>query len=272
MSRPTWPNHIALMGKAGLDVQEYPYYNAANHGVLFDEMLQTLSGLGPEDVVLLHGCCHNPSGADLTPEQWQAIASLAGERGFMPMVDFAYQGLGQGLEPDATGVRTLVAALPELIIAYSCSKNFGLYRDRIGALQLVTASPAAAEAALSHMKQNARRLYSVPPAHGAVVVATILGDAELRQDWEQELQGMCARINELRALFAATMQAKGAPRDFGFIRQEKGMFSFLGLEKAQVLRLRNEYSIYFVDNSRINVAGISPANVDYLTDSILAVL
>jgi len=272
LSRPSWPNHIPLLGKAGLTVNEYPYYDYDSHGVLFDQMLQTLSGLGPEDVVLLHGCCHNPTGADLTPEQWQEVASVAVERGFVPLVDFAYQGLGDGLEPDACGVLTLAAAVPELLISYSCSKNFGLYRDRIGALQVVTSSATATEAALTHMKQNARRLYSVPPAHGAMVVASILADAGLRTSWEQELDGMCRRINELRALFADTMKKKGSPRDFDFIKGQKGMFSFLGLEKEQVHRLRNEYSIYFVDNSRINVAGISSTNIDYLTDSILAVL
>lgn len=272
LSRPTWPNHIPLLGKAGLTVKEYPYYDHEGHGILFEQMLQTLSGLGPEDVVLLHGCCHNPTGADLSPEQWREVAGVAVERGFVPLVDFAYQGLGDGLEPDAGGVLTLAAAVPEMLISYSCSKNFGLYRDRIGALQVVTSSAAAAEAALTHMKQNARRLYSVPPAHGAMVVAAILADTGLRDSWEQELDGMCLRINELRALFADTMKKKGSPRDFEFIKGQKGMFSFLGLEKEQVHRLRNEYSIYFVDNSRINVAGISSANVDYLTESILAVL
>jgi aspartate aminotransferase len=272
LSRPSWANHIPLLGQAGLTVNEYPYYDNEGHGILFEGMLETLSGLGPDDVVLLHGCCHNPTGADLTAEQWREVARVAGERGFVPLVDLAYQGLGDGLEQDARGVRHLAEAVPELLIAYSCSKNFGLYRDRIGALQVVAATSAGAEAALSHMKVNARRLYSVPPAHGAIVVATILADPGLRQNWEQELDGMCRRINDLRALFADTMKKKGSPRDFGFIKSQKGMFSFLGLDKDQVRRLREEYSIYVVANSRINVAGISPMNVDYLTDSILAVL
>lgn len=272
VSRPTWGNHIPLLGQAGLKIREYPYYDADSHGILFEEMLQTLSGLGPGDVVLLHGSCHNPTGADLSQEQWQEVASTAAERGFLPLVDFAYQGLGDGLEQDAFGVRLLAETLPEMLIAYSCSKNFGMYRDRIGALVAVAPSPDAAGAVLSHMKVNARRLYSVPPAHGAIVVATILADPGLRQNWERELDGMCGRINDLRALFADTMKKKGAPQDFGFIKNQKGMFSFLGLDKDQVRRLREEYSIYVVANSRINVAGISPVNVDYLTDSILAVL
>jgi aspartate aminotransferase len=270
--RPTWGNHIPLLGQAGLNIREYPYYDPDGHGILFDEMLKTLSGLGPDDVVLLHGCCHNPTGADLSPEQWRGVAGVAAERGFLPLVDFAYQGLGESLEQDAYGVRLLAESVPEMLIAYSCSKNFGLYRDRIGALAAVTPNPDAAGAVLSHMKVNARRLYSVPPAHGAIVVATILADPGLRQNWEQELDGMCRRINDLRALFADTMKKKGSPRDFGFIKSQKGMFSFLGLDKDQVRRLREEYSIYVVANSRINVAGISPMNVDYLTDSILAVL
>jgi len=272
VSSPTWGNHTPLLGQAGLNIKEYPYYDRDGHGILFERMLETLSGLGPEDVVLLHGCCHNPTGADLTPEQWQDVAGIASERGFVPLVDFAYQGLGDGLAQDARGVRIMAGNVPELLVSYSCSKNFGLYRDRIGALVAVTGSRSAAEAALSHMKVNARRLYSVPPAHGAVLVATILADTGLRESWEEELDGMCRRINDLRALFADTMKKKGSPLDFDFIKSEKGMFSFLGLEKEKVRRLRDEYSIYFVDNSRINVAGINPGNVDYLTDSILAVL
>jgi len=272
VSSPTWGNHTPLLGQAGLNIKEYPYYDRASHGIRFEEMLETLNGLGPEDVVLLHGCCHNPTGADLTEEQWRAVAKAATQCGFLPLVDFAYQGLGDGLAADATGVRIMAETAPELLVSYSCSKNFGLYRDRIGALLAVTGSGDAAAAALSHMKVNARRLYSVPPAHGAFIVATILANAELRQNWEQELEGMCRRINDLRALFADTMKKKGSPVDFDFIKGEKGMFSFLGLEKDKVRRLRDEYSIYFVDNSRINVAGINPGNVDYLTDSILAVL
>ncbi len=272
VSTPTWGNHTPLLGQAGLTIREYPYYDHENHGILFDDMMKTLDGLGPEDVVLLHGCCHNPTGADLTAEQWREVAEAAAGRGFVPLVDFAYQGLGDGLEADAEGVRMLAATVPELLITYSCSKNFGLYRDRIGTLMAVTADTAGSEAVLSHMKVNARRLYSVPPAHGAAVVTTILSDQELRQEWQSELKGMCRRINDLRTLFAETMKNKGSPRDFDFIRREKGMFSFLGLEKSQVRELRDRYSIYFVDNSRINVAGITPGNVDYLTDSILAVL
>jgi len=272
VSSPTWGNHTPLLGQAGLTIREYPYYDRDSHGIQFEAMLETLSGVGPDDVVLLHGCCHNPTGADLTAEQWHEVADLAGKRGFLPLVDFAYQGLGDGLESDAEGVRILAETVPEFLITYSCSKNVGLYRDRIGALIAVTNDHSTSEAVLSHMKVNARRLYSVPPAHGAVVVATILADSALRQEWKAELKDMCRRINDLRTLFADTMQEKGSPRDFDFIRREKGMFSFLGLEKERVQRLRDEYSIYFVDNSRINVAGISPGNIDYLTDSILSVV
>ena len=235
-------------------------------------MLDQFNKLGPEDIVLLHGCCHNPTGCDPTEEQWREIAEVARKRKFIPFLDFAYQGLARGLDEDAYGVRLLAETVPEMLVAFSCSKNFGLYRDRIGALMVVTAEPDYASAAFTHMKSIARRLYSLPPAHGAMIVATILTDTDLHRSWQNELKSMTARINTLRQLLADTLRKKGSPKDFSFIASQYGLFSFLDLSKQQVERLRDEYSVYLVGNSRINVAGVSPGNVEYLAESIVAVL
>lgn len=272
LSQPSWPNHTPLLGTAGLRIREYPYYDDATHAIRTGEMLEQLSRLGKEDVVLLHACCHNPTGADLTLDDWREITRLAQQRGFIPYVDLAYQGLARGLDADAEGLRHLAASVPELIIAYSCSKNFGLYRDRVGGLIIITEQKSATDAAWSHMKKVARRLYSVPPAHGAVLVGMILADPDLRQSWAAELGNMAKRINGIRHMFTQTMQRKGSTRDFGFINDQFGMFSLLGLTPEQVKRLRDEFSIYMVGNSRVNLAGVSPGNVDYLAESILQVL
>jgi len=272
VSRPSWPNHIPLIGTAGLTMKEYPYYDDPGHRIRTDEMLEQISKLGSNDVLLLHACCHNPTGADLDMNHWKEITRLAQKNGFVPFVDFAYQGLARGLDADAEGLRYLAAAVPEMLIAYSCSKNFGLYRDRVGALQIVTRNQASTEAVKSHMKSVARRLYSVPPAHGAIIVGMILADAALRQSWSAELDGMCQRINSMRKLFTEQMEKKGSKQDFSFVRSQYGMFSMLGLSVEQVQRLKKEYSVYMVNSSRVNIAGISEGNIDYLTDSVLAVL
>lgn len=272
VSRPSWPNHIPLIGTAGLTMKEYPYYDDAGHRIRTDEMLEQISKLGSDDVLLLHACCHNPTGADLDMNHWKEITRLAQKNGFIPFVDFAYQGLARGVDADAEGLRYLAAAVPEMLIAYSCSKNFGLYRDRVGALQIVTRNQTSTEAVKSHMKSVARRLYSVPPAHGAIIVGMILADASLRQSWSSELEGMCERINSMRKLFVEKMVKKGSIQDFSFVRSQYGMFSMLGLSVEQVQRLKKEYSVYMVNSSRVNIAGISEDNIDYLTDSVLAVL
>lgn len=272
VSRPSWPNHIPLIGTAGLTMKEYPYYDDQGHRIRTEQMLDQISKLGSNDVLLLHSCCHNPTGADLDMNHWKEIARLAQKNGFIPFVDAAYQGLGRGLEADVEGLRYLAAAVPEIIIAYSCSKNFGLYRDRVGALQIVTKNQTTTEAVKSHMKSVARRLYSVPPAHGAIIVGMILADSVLKQSWSSELEGMCGRINSMRKLFTEQMQQKGSKQDFSFIRSQYGMFSMLGLSVEQVQRLRTEYSVYMASSSRINIAGISSANINYLTDSVLAVV
>lgn len=272
VSKPSWPNHIPLLGTAGLSMKEYPYFDHQSHGIHSEQMLDHISGLGKDDILLLHACCHNPTGADLSMDHWKEITRLAQKNGFIPFVDFAYQGLGRGIEEDAEGIRHLAAAVPEIIIAYSCSKNFGLYRDRIGGLMIATEKKSSTDAALSHMKQIARRLYSIPPAHGAIITGMVLSDRGLRQSWEAELNGMSRRINTLREMFTDNMEKKASSRDFSFVKSQYGMFSMLGLSVEQVQRLRNEFSIYMVNSSRVNIAGINPGNIDYLTDSILAVL
>jgi aspartate aminotransferase len=272
ISNPTWPNHPSVFQSAGLKVESYPYFDAPNHRVDFDAMLAKLKTIPSGDVLLLHGCCHNPTGADLSKDQWREVAAVAQERGLLPLLDFAYQGFAEGLEEDAVGVRLMVESCPENLIASSYSKNFGLYSERVGALTLVAKSADGADAALSHIKQVIRANYSNPPSHGGKVVETILGDAALRQQWEEEVAQMRARINSIRDLFVETLNEKGVDRDFSFIAHQRGMFSFSGLTPDQVKKLRDDYAIYAVSSGRINVAGMTGANMEYLCGAIAAVL
>jgi len=271
VSDPTWPVHIPLLGSVGLEFHSYRYYNPATHGVDFDGMVADLKQARTGDVVLLHGCCHNPCGADLTAAQWGAIADLAEHQGFTPFVDFAYQGMADGLEEDAAGLRLLVSRLPEVIVAASCSKNLGLYRERTGAAIFVCRDPDNARAILSQALVAARRVYSMPPAHGALLAGRVLTDEHLGGLWRTELAAMCERINGLRRDLRAALEAK-CQRDFAFIEREKGMFSFLGLSAEQAVRLRDEHSVYMLDSSRINVAGINAANLEYVAASVAKVL
>jgi aspartate aminotransferase len=272
VSDPTWANHIPLLGEAGLQISKYPYYDYQNHAIRFDAMMDSIATAGAGDLVLLHGCCHNPCGADLDQQQWQAIAALAQKNGFTPFIDLAYQGLGDGIVEDTYGVRLLAETLPELVVVNSCSKNFGLYRERTGSLTVISANAASTKAAGSQIASIARSIYSMPPDHGAAVVIEILGDNALNADWETELTEVRNRINGLRTELVNALSAKGIDRDFSFIQREKGMFSFLGLSVDQVHSLINNYSIYLVDSSRINIAGINHSNLDYLADSIKQVL
>lgn len=272
VSDPTWANHIPLLGNAGLRIREYPYYDRQSSSLRFDAMLAALAQAGTGDVVLLHGCCHNPCGADLDAEQWRAVAELAERRGLLPFVDLAYQGLGDGLDADAAGLRLLAERVPELLVASSCSKNFGLYRERVGSLSVVAGHDAAASAAVSHVNNIVRGMYSMPPSHGGAIVAEILGDDALQREWRMELDGMRERINGLRRLLNEQLRERNVARDFSFIERERGMFSFLGLSEAQVARLIADYGLYMVNSSRINVAGISQTNVDYVADALAAVL
>ena len=272
VSDPTWANHKPLIGSSGLKFKSYPYYNYETHSVDFDNMIAALANVPKGDVVLLHGCCHNPSGADLATNQWRAIRDLAQEQNFTIFIDLAYQGMGDGLEEDVIGVRLLAESLPELIIVSSCSKNFGLYRERTGAITLICQNEGAASAASTLIAAAARSNYSMPPDHGAAVVQLIREDSSLNSMWEEELKEIRNRINGLRITFANRLTESGAQRDFSFIQKEKGMFSFLGITKSQIDKLISEYAIYLVDSSRINVASINDDNIDYVTKSIVEVL
>jgi aspartate aminotransferase len=272
VSDPTWPNHGPLLGDTGLQLKSYPYYDSATHGVNFDKMIACLESVPATDVVLLHACCHNPSGADLSQEQWQALTKIAHSKGFTVFIDSAYQGFGLGLEDDAYGVRLMAESLPELIVASSCSKNFGLYRERTGTLCIMTENQQQAPAVQTHLNKIVRGIYSMPPAHGAAIVETLLGDDALRQQWQQELVDVRGRILGLRKSLADSLQQRLDNDDFRFVERQVGMFSFLGLNPEQVKKLREEYSIYMAGDSRINVAGLKAGNVDYVADAITAVL
>ena len=272
LSDPTWPNHPSIFKAAGLETGVYPYFDAATNGIKFDEMVATLQGIPAGDVILLHGCCHNPTGADLSPAQWQKIAAVVAQRKLLPLVDFAYQGFGDGLEADAVGMRTICQSGQEVLIASSFSKNFGLYNERIGALTLVATTPAAAETALGHIKLAIRANYSSPPAHGAAIVTTILRDPTLRAQWETEVTDMRNRINQMRHLFVETLNEKGVQQDFSFIAHQRGMFSFSGLTPAHVKALREKHGVYIVGSGRISVAGMTEGNMDYLCAAIADVL
>ena len=269
---PTWANHVPLLGDAGLSIHEYPYLDRATSTLHFDAMASYLKGLGPGDLVLLHGCCHNPCGVDLNQDEWRAVLDLAEQRGFTPFIDLAYQGFGDGLDEDAYGVRLLAEGLPEVIVATSCSKNFGLYRERTGAISLLSGNEKVESTTRSQLLNVVRGIYSMPPAHGSAIVETILGDAELRADWESELALMRDRINGLRRLLVECFAARGDGGRFEFIQRQRGMFSFLGITPKQVEALREEHAIYMVDSSRINVAGASRENVDQFCDAVMSVL
>ncbi|MGL9719687.1 amino acid aminotransferase [Symbiopectobacterium sp.] len=272
VSNPSWPNHKNVFQAAGLEVCDYHYYDAANHALDFDGMVKSLEAVQAGDVVLFHGCCHNPTGIDPTAQQWQTLAELSAQKGWLPLFDFAYQGFARGLEEDAEGLRIFAASHPELLVSSSYSKNFGLYNERVGACTPVAANADVADKTFSQMKSIIRANYSNPPAHGAAVVATILGNEALRTLWEQELTAMRERIQRMRHLFVNTLQEKGATQDFSFIIQQNGMFSFSGLTKEQVLRLRDEFAVYAVNSGRVNVAGMTPENMAPLCEAIVAVL
>ncbi len=272
VTTPTWANHISLFQAAGLNVKEYPYYDYENKGLLFDEMLAALKTVAPGDVVLLHACCHNPSGMDLNADQWQQVAECAKEVGFTPLIDIAYQGFGTSLEQDAAGLRAMADAVDEMIICSSCSKNFGLYRERIGACSIISESANVADVANSVLLSVVRSIYSMPPAHGAAIVDTILGSEELTSLWHQELAEMRDRINGLRSLVVDALAAQGVEQDFSFIQRQHGMFSFLGINKEQIEQLQKDYSIYIVGSSRVNVAGVSQTNIDYFANAVASVI
>jgi aspartate aminotransferase len=273
LSKPTWANHGAIFAAAGQQVESYAYIDASGRQIDFPAMLAALKQIPTGDVVLLHACCHNPTGIDPTREQWKQIAATVHERGLLPLVDFAYQGFGTGLVEDAAGLRELAQPGRELLVCSSFSKNFGLYGERVGALTLVAASSEAAQRALSQIRISIRTNYSNPPTHGAAIVATVLGDSELRKQWEQELAAMRDRIHQMRRLFVATMKNKAPQHDFSFLESQQGMFSFSGLTNVQVDELRSKHAVYVVGNGgRINVAGMTRDNMGPLCAAIAAVL
>jgi aspartate aminotransferase len=272
LSEPTWANHPKIFEAAGLTTAAYAYYDAASHGLDADRLLAALNQIEAGDVVLLHACCHNPSGVDPDLDTWKAIGQVLAKRGILPLLDFAYQGFGEGLEEDAAGLRAMRELVPEMLIASSFSKNFGLYQDRVGALTVVSADAGAAASVLSQLKTCVRTNFSNPPAHGSAVVTTILSDSELRKQWLEELTRMRERINGMRGALVDGLRQHGASQDFSFIARQKGMFSFSGLDKSQVERLKSEHAVYIVGSGRINVAGVTPDRLDTLCKAIVSVM
>lgn len=272
LTQPTWPNHPQIFAAAGVPTKSYTYFDAKTNGLAFDEALAAIQQMPAGDVIMLHGCCHNPSGIDPTPDQWQRLADAIHDRGLLPFLDFAYQGFADGIEDDCVGLRALCRPGAELIVCSSFSKNFGLYCERVGALTLVAKDKATIDTVQSQIKVCIRTNYSNPPAHGAELVTTVLGNAELRCMWEEEVAQMRDRIHGMRSLFVKTLQAKGVPGDYSFITRQRGMFSFSGLTPEQVEALKQKYAIYIVGSGRINVAGISEHNVGRLCEAIAAVV
>ncbi len=272
ISKPTWANHLDIFKAVGLTIREYDYYDYDSHTLMFDEMLKSLQQVEKDDIVLLHACCHNPSGMDLNTNQWEIIRNLALEKSFVPLIDIAYQGFGEGLDEDALGVRMLADVLDEMIVCSSCSKNFGLYRERIGACSVLCDSKAKAGIVFGVLQNIVRGIYSMPPEHGASIVNTILSSSELRAQWLEELAEMRNRINKYRAAVSTSLVKAGAAKDFSFIQKQSGMFSFLGINPDQVARLQEDYSIYMVSSGRMNVAGINENNIDYFARSVVSVL
>lgn len=272
LSDPSWPNHHPLFGLAGLEIEEYPYYDYQSHRIDFEAMVDAVESMHSGDVLLLHGCCHNPCGADLSREQWKVIAELCARLGVLPFIDIAYQGLAEGLDEDAYGVRMMAEHVPELVVAASCSKNLGLYRERVGSVSVVAANTEQRDTVFSNLSSVARGLYSMPPDHGAAIVARILHDEALKAMWLEELAAMRDRLNGLRQLVVEELRERDTPIDFSFIAEERGLFSFLGLSRQQIVRLREEFHVYMVESSRVNIAGFNRSNVGYVCDAVASVL
>jgi aromatic-amino-acid transaminase len=270
-SEPSWPNHPAILGYLGIPARTYRYFDAATRGVDFAGMMADLKEMKPGDVLLLHGCCHNPTGADLSDDQWREVTEFVLASRVVPLIDLAYQGFGDGLEPDAAGLRHMAAEVPELMLAVSCSKNFGLYRDRVGAAFVLSPDKAASEVTRSNLFSLNRLNFSFPPDHGAKVVAMILGDAELKADWMAELENMRLRMLDLRRGLAEALRRETNSDRFDFVAEHRGMFSRLGASPEQVKALRDEHGIYMVGDSRVNVAGLPANGLDELARALVAV-
>jgi aromatic-amino-acid transaminase len=272
ISEPSWENHRQLFEAAGFKVAAYPYYDAKTHGLDFPAMERALGGLPAGSIVVLHACCHNPTGVDLTKEQWRRVLDIVIARGLLPFLDLAYQGFSDGLDADAYPARLFAAETAPVFLSSSFSKSISLYGERVGALSVVTGSAEEAKRVLSQVKRVVRANYSNPPTHGAQVVATILGDPALRKQWEGEVGAMRERIKAMRKQLVEKIKARVPGADFGFVLQQRGLFSYSGLSKEQVRRLRGEYSIYAIDSGRICIAALTSKNIDYVADAIAAVI
>ena len=269
---PTWANHNGIFTAAGITTESYSYFDSTSNSIDFGAMKTSLSKIPKEDVVLLHVCCQNPTGADLSPNEWNIISDIIADRGLLPLLDFAYQGFAEDLEKDATGVEAITRTCRELMICSSFSKNFSLYNERTGALTVIANNASTVEKIMSHIKLTIRTNYSNPPAHGAKIVTEIVKDPDLRSQWRIELKAMRDRINGMRSLFVDTLENLGVAKDFSFIKDQRGMFSFSGLNKDQVNALKKDHAIYIVGSGRINVAGMTENNMDRLCKAIKAVL
>ncbi|MDQ8202610.1 amino acid aminotransferase [Pelagicoccus sp. SDUM812003] len=272
LSNPTWANHGGIFGSAGLQTESYTYFDNASLSLDYAAFIDAISKIPAGDVVVLHGCCHNPTGADLEPEQWEEVAKIAASKGWIPLVDFAYQGFGIDIDTDAAAARIIAKSGLPVFVCQSFSKNLGLYQDRVGALHVVTGDSAATEKVASQLKVSVRTNYSNPPAHGGGIVTTILSDETLTAKWHQEVAAMRGRIAGVRQQFVDALKAAGVSRDFSFLIKQKGMFSFTGLTKEQAMELREKHAIYIVNSGRINVAGITSANLERLVASLKSII
>ena len=272
ISDPSWENHRALFEAAGFTVESYPYYDASARSVNFQGMKDCLNALPAGSIIVLHACCHNPTGADLTESQWREVIDVMKARGLVGFLDMAYQGFADGITEDALALNLLAASGLQFFVASSFSKSFSLYGERVGALSAVTASKDESSRVLSQIKRTIRTNYSNPPTHGGAVVAAVLSSPELRQVWETELAGMRSRIRTMRQSFVEKLKAKGVAQDFSFIIQQRGMFSYTGLSADQVARMQNEFGVYAVSTGRICVAAMNTRNLDYVVDAVAAVL
>jgi aspartate/tyrosine/aromatic aminotransferase len=272
VSTPTWANHIPLLSGCGLKLERYPYFDTTTGGVKFESVWATLERLPQRSVVLLHASCHNPTGADLNESQWRELLALFKRRNLLPYIDMAYQGLGTGIVEDAFGVRLFCAELPEVAVAVSCSKNFGLYRERTGALHVISETTAAADAVLTQLVRIARSIYSMPPDHGAAIAHEILDNSALRESWVDEVGSMRKRIQGLRHDAVQQLKQTCPQRDFSFIESQRGMFSYLGITTEQVRALQAQHHVYMTDDSRMNVAGLRRENIEYFAQAVGKVL
>ena len=272
ISDPSWENHRALFESAGFQVENYPYYDTATRGVAFDAMKATLSGLPAGSIVVLHACCHNPTGADLGEAQWKEVVEIVRTRGLVAFIDMAYQGFADGIEPDALALKLFAGSGLEFFVSSSFSKSFSLYGERVGALSIVTANKDESARVMSQVKRVVRTNYSNPPTHGGAIVAAVLSSPELRKMWEEELAGMRDRIRAMRTGLVEKLKARGVAQDFSFVAQQRGMFSYTGLTADQVERMKTEFGIYAVSTGRICLAALNTKNLDYVADAITAVL